>query len=74
MDPSSLIFIPFTLEFAYQSKNNDYKVVRISSCYMSTPKIEVHTLSSESWRRVEISLTANLMFLKNLLLSIPLIG
>ena len=25
-----------TLEFAYHSKNNDYKVVRISSCYMST--------------------------------------
>ena len=63
-----------TLEFAYHSKNNDYKVVRISSCHISTPKIEVYRLSSDSWRRVEISLTANPMFLKNLLSLIPLIG
>ena len=38
--------------FAYQSKTNDYKVVKL----WSTPVVvEVYTLSSDSWRNVEIS-------------------
>ena len=63
-----------TLGFAYHSENNDYKVVRISYRSLSTPKIEVYTLSSDSWRRVEISLTANLIFRKNFYSPIPLIS
>ena len=40
-------------EFAYQSKTNDYKVVKL----WSTPVVaEVYTLSLDSWRKVEISL------------------
>ena len=39
--------------FAYQSKTNDYKVVKL----WGTPVVaEVYTLSSDSWRKVEISL------------------
>jgi len=51
------------LGFAYHYENNDYKVVRISSPpFLQTvplSKIEVYTLSSDSWRRVRISLRAN---------------
>ena len=54
-----------TLGFAYHSEKNDYKVLRISSYPMVTPpmpdKIEVYTLSSDSWRRVGMSLRANAM-------------
>ena len=54
-----------TLGFAYHSEKNDYKVLRISSYPMVTPpmpdEIEVYTLSSDSWRRVGMSLRANVM-------------
>ncbi|XP_023926063.1 F-box/kelch-repeat protein At3g23880-like [Quercus suber] len=51
--------------FAYHSENNDYKVLRILSYPMVRPpipdKIEVYTLSSDSWRRVGMSLRASVM-------------
>ncbi|XP_075674153.1 F-box/kelch-repeat protein At3g06240-like [Castanea sativa] len=56
----------FSTGFAYQSNTNDYKVVKISQ--MSIPEdnvieteaeAEVYTLSSNSWRRVGISLANN---------------
>ena len=44
--------------FACQSKTNDYKVVKL----WSTPVVaEVYTLSSDSWRRAEISLKSNVV-------------
>ena len=54
--------------FGYQSKTNDYKVIRIyclgGLTKFGEPKIkcqyaDVYTLSSNSWRRVEISLRPN---------------
>ncbi|XP_065618606.1 uncharacterized protein LOC136062877 [Quercus suber] len=54
------------LGFAYHYENNDYKVVRISSppFWQTVPlsEIEVYTLSSDSWRRVRISLRANSIY------------
>ncbi|XP_023888146.2 F-box/kelch-repeat protein At3g06240-like [Quercus suber] len=42
----------------YQSKTNDYKVVKL----WGTPVVaEVYTLSSDSWRKVEISLRAKVV-------------
>ncbi|XP_030963956.1 F-box/kelch-repeat protein At3g06240-like [Quercus lobata] len=42
----------FSTGFGYQSKTNDYKVVKLRG----TPVVaEVYTLSSDSWRKVEIS-------------------
>ena len=48
--------------FAYQSETNDYKVVKISQIRSPNHggvelEVEVYTLSSNSWRRVGISLT-----------------
>ena len=65
-----------TLGFAYCSDNNDYKVVRTSrsSSRLSTSEIELYTLSSDSWRRVEISSTTDVMFCRNFLSPIPLIN
>nr|XP_023881977.1 F-box/kelch-repeat protein At3g06240-like [Quercus suber] len=61
-----------TLGFAYCSENNDYKVVRTSqSTFLSPSEIEMYTLSSDSWRRVEISVTADVRFSKDLLSPIP---
>ncbi|KAL4616262.1 hypothetical protein ACB092_07G185900 [Castanea dentata] len=50
--------------FAYDSKTNDYKVVKISQKrspdnHWVEHGAEVYTLSSNSWRRVEMSLTNN---------------
>ncbi|XP_030963968.1 F-box/kelch-repeat protein At3g06240-like [Quercus lobata] len=51
--------------FVYDSENNDYKVVKISSYLpkgLPPPmpdEIEVYTLSSDSWRRVGMSLRTN---------------
>nr|XP_023926029.1 F-box protein CPR1-like [Quercus suber] len=51
------------LGFAYHSENNDCKVLRISSYPTVRPpmpdEIEVYSLSSDSWRRVGMSLRAN---------------
>ncbi|XP_065625689.1 F-box protein At3g07870-like [Quercus suber] len=65
-----------TLGFAYCSDNNDYKVVRtsLSSSRLSTPEVELYTLSSDSWRRVEISSTTDVMFCRNFISPIPLIN
>ena len=65
-----------TLEFAYCSDNNDYKVVRTSrsSLRLSTFEIELYTLSLDSWRRVEISSTTDVMFCRIILSPIPLIN
>nr|XP_023877988.1 F-box protein CPR1-like [Quercus suber] len=65
-----------TLGFAYCSDNNDYKVVRtsLSSSHLSTSEIELYTLSSDSWRRVEISSTTDVMLCRNFLSPIPLIN
>ncbi|XP_065630169.1 F-box/kelch-repeat protein At3g23880-like [Quercus suber] len=68
-----------TLGFAYHPENNDYKVVRISSTPFGAPvsyhEIEVYTLSSDSWRRVGITLTTNvILYDKNFPLPIPLVN
>ena len=67
------------LGFAYHSENNDYKVLRISSNRAAgqpiPAKIEVYTLSSDSWRRVGMSLRANVMVVdNNFLLPFPLVS
>nr|XP_023892015.1 F-box/kelch-repeat protein At3g23880-like [Quercus suber] len=53
-------YLRFFTGFAYQSNTNDYKVVKISQMPADHNGIkteaEVYTLSSNSWRRVEISL------------------
>ncbi|XP_030967185.1 F-box protein CPR1-like [Quercus lobata] len=68
-----------TLGFAYHSENNAYKVLRISSYPEEGPpipdEIEVYTLSSDSWRRVGMSLRANVMELNHCsLLPLPLVS
>ena len=65
--------------FAYHSENNDYKVVRISGYpgrRLPIPdEIEVYTLSSDSWRRVGMSLRANVMVVDyGSLLPFPLVS
>nr|XP_023926031.1 F-box/kelch-repeat protein At3g23880-like [Quercus suber] len=61
----------FRLGFAYDSENNDYKVVRISRYLpkgLPPPmpdEIEVYTLSSDSWRRVGMSLRTNVLVFDN---------
>ena len=64
-----------TLGFAYHSENNDYKVVRISISHSVLPsEIEVYTLSSDSWRRIEMPLRSNIKFYaNNYFLPIPLV-
>uniref|UniRef100_A0A7N2R363 F-box domain-containing protein n=2 Tax=Quercus lobata TaxID=97700 RepID=A0A7N2R363_QUELO len=63
-----------TLGFAYCSENNDYKVVRTSGSSLSTSEIEMYTLSSDSWKRVEISVTTDVIFCKNLVSPIPFVS
>ncbi|KAL4599908.1 hypothetical protein ACB092_11G160800 [Castanea dentata] len=65
--------------FAYHSENNDYKVVRISGYPGMRPpipdEIEVYTLSSDSWRRVGMSLRVNVKVLDDcFLLPAPLVS
>ena len=62
--------------FAYHSENNDYMVVRISSPPSSPQVVEVYTLSSGSWRRVETSLGANGVYyhFRRSLLPTPLVS
>ncbi|XP_050281115.1 putative F-box protein At3g16210 [Quercus robur] len=54
----------FQLGFAYHSENDDYKVVRISHSQLRIHEIvsEVYTLSSDSWKKVVISLTIGIFF------------
>ena len=48
----------FSIGFVYLSKTNDYKVVKL----WGTPVVaEVYTLSSDSWRKVEISLRSKVV-------------
>ena len=63
-----------TLGFAYCSENNDYKVVMTSHSFLSTYEIGIYTLSSDSWRRVEISVKTNVTFCKGMLSPIPLVS
>ena len=68
-----------TLGFAYHPENNDYKVLRISSYPGMEPhladQIEVYTLSSDSWRKVGMSLRANVVvYFNNFPLPIPLVS
>uniref|UniRef100_A0A7N2MYJ5 F-box domain-containing protein n=1 Tax=Quercus lobata TaxID=97700 RepID=A0A7N2MYJ5_QUELO len=57
----------FSTGFAYQSNTNDYKVVKISQMRVGVDydaienDAEVYTLSSNSWRRVEISLPKTIL-------------
>uniref|UniRef100_A0A2N9GJL4 F-box domain-containing protein n=2 Tax=Fagus sylvatica TaxID=28930 RepID=A0A2N9GJL4_FAGSY len=45
----------YTLGLAYHSQNNDFKVLKIASYRPVHPPVaEVYTLSTDSWRRVEI--------------------
>ena len=46
--------------FVYDYQNNDYKVVRIIHepySYMSSPVIELYTLSPDSWKIVELGMS-----------------
>ncbi|KAM4071905.1 hypothetical protein ACJW30_11G093700 [Castanea mollissima] len=79
--PDTLLvrLVNVTLGFAYHPENNDYKVVRISSTPFGAPvsyhEIEVYTLSSDSWRRVETPSTTNvILYDKNFSLPIPLVN
>ena len=48
------------LGFGYDSQNNDYKVVRISWIDpkpMSPSEVEVYSLSSDSWKRIELGIS-----------------
>ncbi|KAF3956130.1 hypothetical protein CMV_018720 [Castanea mollissima] len=48
------------LGFGYDSLNNDYKVVRLSwTCtkWVPPPEVEVYSLSSDSWKRVELGIS-----------------
>ncbi|XP_023892016.1 F-box/kelch-repeat protein At3g23880 [Quercus suber] len=58
-------YLRFCTGFAYQSNTNDYKVVKISQMPADHNGIkteaEVYTLSSNSWRRVEISLANTIL-------------
>ena len=48
------------LGFGYDSQNNDYKVVRISwtrAKRMPPPEVQVYSLSSDSWKRVELGIS-----------------
>nr|XP_023927664.1 putative F-box protein At1g70960 [Quercus suber] len=68
-----------TLGFAYHSENNDYKVLRVLCCpwiRSNVPDdIEVYSLSSDSWRRVGMSLRANVKAFDNsFLLPTPLVS
>ncbi|KAF3950262.1 hypothetical protein CMV_023954 [Castanea mollissima] len=70
-----------TTGFAYHSKNNDYKVVRISCSRFSPtmplplPLPKVYTLSLDSWKRVGYNLTTNVTFINNYcFLTIPLVS
>nr|XP_023920935.1 F-box/kelch-repeat protein At3g06240-like [Quercus suber] len=56
----SQIQYAFATGFSYQSHTRDYKVIKIFSLSVA----EVYTLSSDSWRRVEISLTPNAVVLR----------
>ena len=63
------------LGFAYHSKNNDYKVVRISCLSSTTHEIEVYALSLDSWRKLGITFTTNTMFYDySFLSSFPLVS
>jgi F-box interacting protein len=50
-------FVPVAIGLAYHSQNNDFKILKMS-CFLesNTPHAEVYTLSTDSWRRVVISL------------------
>ena len=63
---SSTHFDRLSTELAYQAETNDYKVVNI--CQMPAPnhrgfevEAELYTLSSNSWRKIGISLTNNIV-------------
>ena len=46
--------------FGYDSLNNDYKVVRFSwtrTKWMPPPEVEVYSLSSDSWKSVELGIS-----------------
>nr|XP_023910101.1 F-box/kelch-repeat protein At3g23880-like [Quercus suber] len=49
------------LGFGYDSQNNDYKVVRFSWAISGKPKppleVEVYSLSSDSWKRIELGIS-----------------
>ncbi|KAK7851768.1 hypothetical protein CFP56_041010, partial [Quercus suber] len=67
----------FQLGFAYHSENDDYKVVRISHSQLRIPEIvsEVYTLSSDSWKKVVISLTIGIfLWHQNYHLPAPLVS
>ena len=67
----------FQLGFAYHSENDDYKVVRISHSQLGIPEIvsEVYTLSSDSWKKVVISLTIGIfLWHQNYHLPAPLVS
>ncbi|XP_065633853.1 F-box protein CPR1-like [Quercus suber] len=68
-----------TLGFACHSENSDYKVLRVSCCPWIRPNvpddIAVYSLSSDSWRRVGMSLRANVKAFDNsFLLPTPLVS
>uniref|UniRef100_A0A7N2MIM2 F-box associated beta-propeller type 3 domain-containing protein n=1 Tax=Quercus lobata TaxID=97700 RepID=A0A7N2MIM2_QUELO len=68
------------LGFVYDSQNNDYKVVRFSwnrITWIPPPEIEVYSLSSDSWKRIELGISwrSNVLFHKfNYTLTFPFVS
>ena len=48
--------------FAYHSQNNDYKIVRVVLWKQNVIEAEVYTLSTDMWRKVEVSLESLSIF------------
>ncbi|KAL4595686.1 hypothetical protein ACB092_12G109000 [Castanea dentata] len=57
--PNSQLFI-MTLGIGFDSQNNDFKVVGIPRTFAKSkppPEVEVYSLSSDSWKRVELGIS-----------------
>ena len=73
--PKILRTSPVTLRFVYHSENNDYEVVKISALALPLHEVEVYTLSSDSWKKVVISLTIGIfLWHQNYHLPAPLVS
>lgn len=45
----------FKIILGFSPKNNQYKVVRLFTAFPAFSMVEIHTLGTDSWRRVDIS-------------------
>lgn len=55
LDGTSISYTRIALGLAYHSENNDFKILRIGE-KLEPAEAEVYTLSTDSWRRVVISM------------------